>query len=696
MADDLDKFVLQYTVELKDSISRLEKLKEKMDKVDTQTSKTGANLKEFAKGTADEFDRLIPGLSSVAAAVGKMGGAFAIAATAVGALGAGITAVLNLREQMNQQRGDSLVTGLSGARIEDMTRKLSREGGGYVSRQQAAEGMRSFFDMSNQANRNPLDIGVRRRLASMGVDPNSTPLEQLQQLAQKTQGMDDAHLQGLARANGLDIDWVRSMARVGPSGVSNIGMSEKEVNTYNDASEGVSKLNTEMQEFHNQTTKLSQSLGEHLLPGITKILEVINFGMSHTKVDQGGPGQVIIGYNDIGQPIYGDAGPSTGSPGNDRKDYDRELQRAQEAQRKSDQKKANDAAEKQDLAAAQGVKTQNAMFQAVNMFAGAVGQFSNAIDIKQAWAAWAGEAGRASGIKGASGTTGSVTMQGGGAGTWKDSQYRDLIGAAAKKYGLDPQMMYAIMMTESHGMNGQTSPTGARGLMQITRGNWKAYGAGRDAMDPAANFDVGARIWKESLARANGDVAKALVYYNGNSDPNYVSKVAGHYGASGAGIGASRDMMLVQGIQKQIASNLGLSDWTQIARGGATKGDTQFSVSQLEAADLNSITQLQAQLKNPMLGMNDSAKAQINRQLRDTQVHLANLVNLAPGIIDAQKAGNDRTDLTNGKMVAPVNVTNNFTITGNVDAKTLADQINKQLALQIQHAQNYLQTNEKG
>jgi Transglycosylase SLT domain len=89
-----------------------------------------------------------------------------------------------------------------------------------------------------------------------------------------------------------------------------------------------------------------------------------------------------------------------------------------------------------------------------------------------------------------------------------------LIVPAARRYGLDPNMLAAVMTLESNGDPSAQSWADARGLMQILDGPW----------DPAANVDEGARLlarfyaqfhsWKLALAAYNAG-PNAVVEYGG-------------------------------------------------------------------------------------------------------------------------------------------------------------------------------------
>ncbi|MBP2310493.1 transglycosylase SLT domain-containing protein [Azospirillum melinis] len=104
----------------------------------------------------------------------------------------------------------------------------------------------------------------------------------------------------------------------------------------------------------------------------------------------------------------------------------------------------------------------------------------------------------------------------------------------AGKYGLDANLFKAVITRESSWDPNAVNPrTGAAGLGQVMPANWKAYGITNPA-DPAQNLDAAARILKEHLDRAGGDVSKALSTYSGHiktSGDAYVSAVMATKGA---------------------------------------------------------------------------------------------------------------------------------------------------------------------
>ncbi len=689
MASDLDDFVLRYTVELKDSISRLERLQQKMDSVDKGTSKTGGNLKQFASGAAKELDRMIPGLSSMANAVKGLGAEFAVAGAAVGALAVGISSVMALREQMNAQRADSLVTGLSGVRTEDLTRKLSTQGGGYVNREGAASGIKQLLEMANDSYRNPTDIVKQMKLRTIGVNPfdangqSTSPVEMLSSLAAKLNSVNPDQADALSRGAGLDINWARSLRKTGAAGVQNIGMSAAEVDQYAAGADGVSKLNSAMQEFNNQTNLLKTSLGELTIGPLTSLLKLINgvIGQSTGTVDKQNPGKRYkTEVTPEGQTIQiEDTSPVTPSDA---------------SQKKKDQDAANDRAKQMDDAARANVASQNKQAQLMNLFASSVATFSGAVDMHAAWAAWAGNIGQANGIKGASGTSGDFNMTGGGNSNWKNSPHAAFFKAAADKTGADPQMLYAIAKTESGDVNGKYSGTGPAGIMQVSKTNMKRLFPNGDVMDPATNIMAGATVYMENLKRNSGDVYKALGDYVGNSDPNYQTKVAGQYGGSSTGVGQNRDTLMLTQVQNAIAGALGVPV-QQLKQGGIGKGDVQYTVDNLEAGYLNSANQAQTRLQNPN-GLSQIQIADFKNQLLVAQRGLAAMETYKKQIIDGSNGSTSLTAQRTGATL-PATVVNNFTINGaGMDAKTLAREIDERLQHHMQSAINSVTNQEKG
>jgi peptidoglycan lytic transglycosylase len=108
-------------------------------------------------------------------------------------------------------------------------------------------------------------------------------------------------------------------------------------------------------------------------------------------------------------------------------------------------------------------------------------------------------------------------------------RHEDIIRQQAREKGLDPALVAAVIYAESHFRDGQTSPAGALGLMQITpataryiarKSGGTAFVVG-DLATPQVNIAYGTYYLRYLLRRYDGNEAVALAAYNageGNVD----------------------------------------------------------------------------------------------------------------------------------------------------------------------------------
>ncbi len=93
------------------------------------------------------------------------------------------------------------------------------------------------------------------------------------------------------------------------------------------------------------------------------------------------------------------------------------------------------------------------------------------------------------------------------------SDLAGLIVDTARRHGLDPELVAAVVAVESGYRPDAVSPKGAQGLMQLMPGTAGELGVA-DAFDPAQNLDGGTRHLKALLARSGGNLRQALAAYN--------------------------------------------------------------------------------------------------------------------------------------------------------------------------------------
>lgn len=105
----------------------------------------------------------------------------------------------------------------------------------------------------------------------------------------------------------------------------------------------------------------------------------------------------------------------------------------------------------------------------------------------------------------------------------RSDRFAALVQAAAARYGVDADLIHAVIQVESDYDPDCCSPAGALGLMQLMPGTAAGLGV-RDPRDPAANIDGGVRYLKQQLDRFH-DLDLALAAYN--AGPNAVARHGG-------------------------------------------------------------------------------------------------------------------------------------------------------------------------
>jgi hypothetical protein len=127
------------------------------------------------------------------------------------------------------------------------------------------------------------------------------------------------------------------------------------------------------------------------------------------------------------------------------------------------------------------------------------------------------------------------------------ASYDSIIQKASSTYGIDDDLIRAVIQQESGGRNGLTSSAGAQGLMQLMPATARSLGV-TDPNDPVQNIMAGSKYLAQQIKAFGGDVRLGLAAYNagagnvkkyGGIPPfketrNYVNKIMSNY--TGAGI----------------------------------------------------------------------------------------------------------------------------------------------------------------
>jgi len=124
-----------------------------------------------------------------------------------------------------------------------------------------------------------------------------------------------------------------------------------------------------------------------------------------------------------------------------------------------------------------------------------------------------------------------------------------LINSISRTHGVDPQLVTAMMKTESNFNRWAVSSKGALGLMQLIPETGRRFGV-RDFFDPRQNIEGGVRYLKFLLEKFNGNIELSLAAYNAGENvvarfgrvppiqetQDYVRKIRAMYKQSSAAV----------------------------------------------------------------------------------------------------------------------------------------------------------------
>jgi soluble lytic murein transglycosylase-like protein len=754
MTDQVDKYVLEYMVQTKDSIKRIDELLSKQDKVDKNAKKSGESFKLLSghlKGLASEAGEAgeaAVGLGEGLATLGAAAGPIAAVVAVIMLLKKALMETKATMDDLTSQRDLGAKIGLSGVSVENITRNLRGAKGSQIDQNgvndlltKIGTKLQSAYVDPSQMNGDAIALrmaGANINNKNGGINSTGNALDEMQT---KFKSVSDEQARAIGRVIGLTNQQVDSMRNLEGAITDTTHMTAEETAARLAAQQRTEEVIAAQNKLSDHWRTLKEDLTISLIPALDAFVVVIDKIVQSLQTLKGWHDQyedlkvraVLSAMTAGSDVLHGKFGNAVSDAGKVWKESGQSIQQSAKQQMKT----ADDSAQETTSA-------QTELQRIINMFSQSVTQFSNTIDEKQAWAAWAGEIGRAGGLSSSGNKSLSMTGTGGNSASFNqgvynsatmgvtaaavgksaadDHAYDAIFQAASAKYGIPAATLKRVAMAEST-LNpsaiGRTKSgaIGGQGLMQINPANFAKYGV-TNPNDPTQSIMAGAQILSENLKRY-GNMDDALRAYNGGTDKshwsnketaNYVGRVAAQnatingedfnanpdlsnnllsswskmaydpnakplFNFSGSKLvdpskgGESREKSQLLNLQQQLAGQLGVPV-SQLQTGGVSRGDVDWTASNMMANLVNSRYTLMNQMNVP--GLTSMAKSGMNAQLRTTDMQIQNMMRYMPNIDSAAGAGGRNITIGTGAVQVIVQG-------ANVSPEQLAKEINNTL-----------------
>ena len=645
MSDALEKFVLQYHVDMKDAIERLETLQNKISKTNKGVANAGGEFKKFGREAFAEVSKLTPELGAATSMALRLGTGLLGVGAALGAIAIGVKAINDLRKEYDAQRSLSFASGLSTQEIEQFQRTSASASRLNAGQSRDLIGKLSGMSMSAYTNVDPMSREQLqlRQLGTSAFESNGRIKETsklIDEISKKFQSVSKERAYALGQSAGLTHDEVDAIRNRNRAMIESTKMSEKEKALQQEAAIQLDKFNQSYNQLTDALRRSGNVIGANLMPYLTQFINWV------TDIAEKAPKFFTEVFDELKAQTKASI-KTMFEFDNYNEKFDAELEKQRQIIKEDHEKRAK----LQNNSAAAAREWQAKFSRDINLFAAAVSTFAGVIDERQAWAAWAGEVGRAAGVGPQAGGGASATGMHRGSAVVGTSvapaEYDRIIESAAKKWGVDANIMKKMIQVESGYNPNAVSEAGAVGLGQIMPSNFKSLGI-TNPYDPEQNIGGMAQLLAEYQRASGGDARKMLMMYHGGyktsgwgartrSYPDKVLNAKVNYGGGNTSAppgfevpvanlgdrdyssvdygtkyapvrGDTRDDVQKRKIQDAIAKALNVPI-EQLQLGGVSQGDVHFTRAKLESQQIREVQQKQLTYTAPGIRPMEKAAA---------------------------------------------------------------------------------------
>lgn len=565
MSDSLDKFVLQYTVDLKESISRLEELQNKIE----STNKKGQESTSKLKGTFGDMKKELQPITNELAGMDglllRLGYRVGWLAPIMGGLFLTVKSIMDVRKEYEAQRKLGFESGMTPMGIEQFQREANRASGGVIGAEGARGIIQKTSNLAFASYTNPDAMSRESLLLSKlgtsafakggGIKDTNQILDEI---GNKLRSVSKETATAIGMLAGFTADEVKALRGRNQIVKDSTKIGDDEVRRLQRQNQALETIRNSTGNIQENWRRIELVVGELVMPIFDKLVErAADFAENLQTMWQ----MMVDGWDDFVERFMFDLK----HPFANQEEKQAAFVERFTNQILRDQKEGtNRQVREQEKAAAETRAAQALFTRDVNLFSTAVSTFAGVIDERQAWAAWAGELGKAAGVTAPAtavptGATESTAVPGVSV---APSNFDTLYAEAAAKYGVSADVLKGITQVESGFMPNAISEAGAQGLNQIMPSNFKALGI-TDAFDPRQNIMGSAQLMKEYLTAAGGNLRTALTMYHGGYDRSgwgprtraYADKVFNAMESQKAGAATSSIPADLTGFADQVSPN---------------------------------------------------------------------------------------------------------------------------------------------